>query len=304
MGPGSIESVPAVALYPGCTLEASSTPYRDSLLLVADALDLPLSTLRDWSCCGASSAHAVDPALGLDLALRNLALAERQGYSEILAPCAACYHRLASAELKFRREADVLADCASRSGLSYQGRVRVRNLLDLLANIVGVDRVRARVRRPLAGLRVACYYGCLNTRIRGLEPFDDREWPVSMDRVVEALGAVSVEWGSRTECCGASLFVTREEVSSRLVAAILRDAVIHEADCIAVSCPMCQNNLDVRQPEYRERFDIPRAVPVLFLTQLAGLAFGVDSAALGLSHQVVPLQLEDKLEAAVAGHEP
>jgi heterodisulfide reductase subunit B len=260
--------------------------------------------LQGWSCCGASSAHSVDPALGLDLALRNLALAEQQGYSEILAPCAACYHRLASAQLKFRREPGALAECISRSGLSYRGRVRVRNLLDLLANVVGVERIRARVRRPLSGLRVACYYGCLNTRIRGLEPFDDREWPVSMDRVVEALGATPVEWGSRTECCGASLFVTREEVSSRLVAAILRDAVIHDADCIAVSCPMCQNNLDVRQPEYREQFDIPRSVPVLFLTQLAGLAFGAESAALGLSHHVVPFRLQKAVVAAGSGGRP
>ncbi len=302
MGSDTIDGAPAVALYPGCTLEASSRPFRDSLLRVAEALELPCPELKDWSCCGASSAHAMDPALGLDLALRNLALAEEQGYSEVLAPCAACYHRLVSAELEFRRQGEVQAERPAGAGPAYRGRVRVRNLLDLLVNVVGVARIRARVRRPLEGLRVACYYGCLNTRVRGLPPFDDREWPVSMDLVTEALGATSVEWGSRTECCGAGLFVTAEEVSYRLIAAILKDAEAGGADCIAVSCPMCQNNLDVRQPEVGERFGISRRLPVLFVTQLAALAFGVPGSKIGLAHQVVPFHMEEALEETAGSH--
>jgi heterodisulfide reductase subunit B len=279
-----------IALYPGCSLESSSQQFRASLERVLEALDLSCPELRDWTCCGASSAHSIDPALGLDLTLRNLALAEQQGYSEILAPCAACYHRLASADLGFRRDADVLADHRRRTGFDYRGRVRVRNLLDLLANVVGVDRIRARARRPLSGLRVACYYGCLNTRIRGLDLSDDRECPSSMDLIVEAVGATAVDWGSRTECCGGSLFLTAQEVSARLVAGIITDAVTRGAHCIAVSCPMCQNNLDVMQPEYCRRFGIPRSLPVLFITQLMGLAFGATGASLGLPHHVVPFQ--------------
>ncbi len=276
-----------VALYPGCSLDASSVQYRDSLLLAADALGLHCRELEGWTCCGASSAHALDQELGLCLALRNLALAEQQGYAELLAPCAACYHRLASANLTLSGDADLRARYNQRTGLGYRGSVRVRNLLDLLFNVVGVDALRAAVRRPLS-LRAACYYGCLNTRIRGVEPWDDRECPQSMDLIVEALGASPVDWDSRTQCCGASLFVTARELSARLVADILQDAVRHDADCIVVTCPMCQNNLDARQPEYRDRFDIPRPVPVLFLTQLMSLAFGAAGRSVGLARHVVP----------------
>jgi len=132
-----------------------------------------------------------------------------------------------------------------------------------------------------------------------VELFDDRECPTSMDLIVEALGATPIEWGSRTECCGGSLFLTAERVSARLVAAILADAAARDAQCIAVCCPMCQNNLDVKQPEYRRRFDIPRAVPVVFVTQLMGLAFGAAGAGLGLSHHVVP----SKPAEMVASHD-
>lgn len=284
----SVAQHPAIGLYPGCTLETSSVQFRDSLLFAADCLGLSCRELRHWSCCGASSAHALDAELNLCLALRNLALAEQQGYREVLAPCAACYHRLASANLELTRDGELRAEYNRRTGFAYGGGVRIRNVLDLLANGIGAEAIRARVRQPLAELRAACYYGCLNTRLRDVEPFDDRECPHSMDRIVEALGAIPVEWDSRTECCGGSLFVTAEGLAARLVAEILRDAALREADCIVVTCPMCQNNLDVRQPEYRERFDIPRPIPVLFLTQLMGLAFGGGGRSLGLSHHVVP----------------
>jgi heterodisulfide reductase subunit B len=278
----------AVALYPGCSLEASSIQYRDTVLSAVDHLGFSCTELKDWSCCGASSAHALDKELGLCLALRNLALAEEQGCSELLAPCAACYHRLASANLRLSRDAELLARYNRRTGLAYGGSVHVRNLLDLLFNQVGIDALRARVRRPLPGLRAACYYGCLNTRIPDLTPWDDRECPQSMDLIVEALGAAPVDWDSRTECCGASLFVTARDLSARLVADILRDAIRRGADCIVVACPMCQTNLDVRQPEYRERNDISRQIPVLFLTQLMSLAFGETGSRVGLSRHVVP----------------
>jgi heterodisulfide reductase subunit B len=284
----STEKLPAIALYPGCTLETSSVQFRDSLLFAAECLGLSCKELKHWTCCGASSAHALDPELNLCLALRNLALAEQQGYSEVLAPCAACYHRLASANLQLGKDANLRAEYNRRTGLAYNGSVRVRNLLDLLSNVVGTEAIRAGVRRPLSQYRVACYYGCLNTRIPGLELFDDRECPQSMDLIVEALGATPLDWDSRTACCGGSLFLTAQELSAGLVADILRDAAIREADCIVVSCPMCQNNLDVRQPEYCDRFDIPRPIPVLFLTQLMSLAFGGTGRSLGLSYHVVP----------------
>jgi len=282
------EKLHAIALFPGCTLEASAVQFRDSLLFAAKSLGLSCRELKNWSCCGASSVHALDPDLALCLALRNLQLAENQGYAEVLAPCAACYHRLASASFQLNRDPDLRASVNRRTGLNYAGSVRVRNLLDLLLHVVGTERIRAEVRQSLVPLRAACYYGCLNTRLPGVEPFDDRECPQSMDLIVEALGATPVEWDSRTQCCGGSLFVTAGDLSARLVGDILQDAIRREAHCIVVSCPMCQNNLDVRQPEYRDRFGISRPMPILFLPQLMGLAFGASGQGVGLWRHVVP----------------
>jgi heterodisulfide reductase subunit B len=262
--------------------------FRDSLLFAAKSLGLPCRELKGWTCCGASSAHALDPDLALCLALRNLELAERQGHAEVLAPCAACYHRLASASLQLNEDEDLRSRFNRRTGLDYSGSVRVRNLLDLLLNVVGTERIRAGVRRSLSPLRAACYYGCLNTRLPGLEPFDDRECPQSMDLIIEALGATPVEWDSRTQCCGGSLFVTERDLAARLAGDILQDAIRREAHCIVVSCPMCQNNLDVRQPEYRDRFGISRPMPILFLPQLMGLAFGASGHGVGLWRNIVP----------------
>ena len=282
----------SLSLYPGCSLESSSAQYRESLDQVLMSLEIDCPELVDWNCCGASSAHALDPQLDLTLTLRNLVLAEQQEHPNILAPCAACYHRLSSANLKFLRDSDLLADFNTRTGLFYQGTARILNILDLFANIVGPDRIQARVERSMSELRVVCYYGCLNTRVPGLDPYDDRECPTSMDRIVEALGATPVDWCSRTDCCGASLFITAENVSARLVAGILSDAVAREADCIVVACPMCQTNLDAKQPEFCDRYGIPRTTPVLFLTQLMGLAFGAPEASLALTKNIVPFSLE------------
>lgn len=280
-----------VALFPGCSLEGSANAFEASLAAVFRVLGIRCETLRDWSCCGATSAHAVDHRLHLALNLRNLALAEAQGFEELLAPCAACYHRLAAAENELRQDAGLLAAMNAEAGMTYRGTIRVRNVLDVLANDVGSEAIGAQVTRPLRGLRVACYYGCLNTRIPRKKCFDDREYPMSMDRLVRALGARPVDWSYKTECCGASMFITMENISARLVSRILKDAIARGAECIAVACPMCHNNLDTKQADIRAAFDISRAIPTVLITQLIGLAFGLAESELKLHHNFVPLDL-------------
>jgi len=283
----------AGALYPGCSLVGTARAYRSSLAAALAALGIELPELDGWNCCGATSAHALDHGLYLRLALRNLALAEKQGFGEVLAPCAACYHRLASANLEAARDAALLAEVNRGLDHPYGGAVAVRNVLDFLANVVGTERIAARVARPLPRTRVACYYGCLNTRVPRLRPFDDPARPTSMDRIVRAIGGVPVEWGYATDCCGASLFVTAEAASLRLVGRILADAAARGADCIAVACPMCHNNLDTKQARVRRAAGVGRALPVLFFTQLAGAAFGCGAAALRLGDGFVsPAGLE------------
>ena len=280
-----------MALYPGCSLEGSANAFQSSLAGVLGELGLSCETLRDWTCCGATSAHALDHRLHLALNLRNLALVQQQGFDEVLAPCAACYHRMAAAAFELNNDAGLLEGLNAETGLEYGGAVAVRNVLDVLANDVGAERIGAHVTKPLSGLKAACYYGCLNTRVPRMETFDDREYPVTMDAIVEALGAHPLDWSYKTECCGASLFLAAEDVSAKLVSRILKDAVAREADCIVVACPMCHNNLDTKQDDIRASFEISRPIPVVFVTQLMGVAFGLSETDLKLAHSFVPFAL-------------
>ncbi len=278
-----------IAIYPGCSLEGTAAAFQTSLEAVLDRLDVKYETLRDWNCCGATSAHALDHEFTLALNLRNLALAEDQGFDQVLAPCAACYHRLAQTGYELNKDPRLLARVNTATNLDYKGGVRVRNVLDYLTSDIGLAAISAQVRRPLSGLRIASYYGCLNTRIPRMESFDDRDYPMAMDHLVESVGATALDWSYKTECCGASLFLTVESVQTQLVARILKDAVAHKADCVVVACPMCHNNLDTKQAQIQAEFGIDRPVPIMFITQLMGVAFGVDKSALNLHHSFVPL---------------
>lgn len=279
-----------IAMYPGCSLEGTAGSFQTSLDAVFDELNVACDEMDDWSCCGATSAHALDHEFTLALNLRNLALAEKQGYGQLLAPCAACYHRLAQTQHELSEDGELLDRVNGQTGLGYKGSVRVRNVLDFLAFDTGLAEIAAQVKRPLTGLKIASYYGCLNTRVPRMESFDDQDYPMTMDHIVAALGADAIDWSYKTECCGASLFLTAESVQTRLVAGILKDAVARDADCIVVACPMCHNNLDTKQDGVRTEFGIDRPMPVMFITQLMGVAFGVDKSRLKLHHSLVPVE--------------
>jgi heterodisulfide reductase subunit B len=281
-----------IALYPGCSLEGTASSFETSLTAVFEKLGIEYSTLKDWNCCGATSAHALDHKLYLSLNLRNLALAQDQGFDEIFAPCAACYHRLASADLEISKHPHLADTLKSYTGLEYRGSVKIRNVLDLLTTNVGLERIKAAVKVPLSGMRIACYYGCLNTRVPRADCFDDREYPMSMDHIVTALGGEVIDWSYKTECCGASLFVTVPAASAKLCSKILKDAEARNVNCIAVACPMCQNNLDAKQDEVRTEFGISRAIPIVFITQLMGLAYGIDESRLQMASSIVPFDLK------------
>jgi heterodisulfide reductase subunit B len=273
-------------------MEGTASSFETSLMAVFEKLGIEYDTLKDWNCCGATSAHALDHKLYMSLNLRNLALAQNQGYEEVFAPCAACYHRLKSADLELSKNPDLAETLKSETGFEYRGSVKVRNVLDLLMNNVGLERIEAAVKAPLSGMRIACYYGCLNTRIPRSDCFDDREYPMSMDRIVTALGGEVVDWSYKTECCGASLFMTAPAASAKLCGKILKDAAARDVNCIAVACPLCQNNLDAKQEEIRAEAGIPRAIPIAFITQLMGLAYGIDESRLQLASSIVPFDLK------------
>ena len=280
-----------IGLYPGCSLEGTSAFFTHSLKLVLKDLGVDYGELIDWNCCGATSAHALSHELYLSLNMRNLVLAEQQGYDEIIAPCAACYHRLASAAYEFEQDEALKKELSTQAELNYQGKVKVRNVLDFLANVVGPFNISQKVQKPLSGLKVACYYGCLNTRVPRMKPFDNIDYPMSMDKIVTALGGEPIDWSYKTECCGASLFISSEETSAKLVSKILKNAIACKADCIAVSCPLCHSNLDTKQKAFREQFNISQPMPTLFITQLMGLAFGYNEEEMKLNHCYVPFSL-------------
>ncbi|HEY3267791.1 MAG TPA: CoB--CoM heterodisulfide reductase iron-sulfur subunit B family protein [Armatimonadota bacterium] len=272
-----------IGYYPGCSLHGTAREYDESVRAATAALDIELRDVDDWTCCGATSAHSVSRLLSIALPARNLALAESAGHAEVMAPCAACYNRLARARYAVAEDAAVTKQMPSLLGIPFRNSVRVRNVLDVLRETI--PTIQSRVKRPLAGLKVACYYGCLLLRPAEVDGGDDMEAPDSMERVARAAGAEPVEWNMRTECCGGSLSVPRVGSVVRLSRAIVSDARASGADAIVVACPMCHSNLDFRQQALNRRGEQP--LPVLYITELVGLALGLSEKSLGLERHFV-----------------
>lgn len=275
-----------IGYYPGCSLHGTARELDESLRAVTGTLGCELEEIADWSCCGASSAHATNRFLAVALPARNLALAEAQGHSAVLAPCAACFNRLAAASHAASTDKALAARLPGLLGRPFGNRVAVRNLVDVLRELG--PAIRAAATRPLSGIKVACYYGCLLVRPAEVCRFDDPEQPSSMEEVVRATGAEPVEWAMRLECCGGAFSVSRTASVVRLGRVILADARRAGADVLAVACPMCHSNLDFRQAAMVNRGERP--LPVLYLTELVGLALGLPARELGLHRHFVPAE--------------
>ena len=268
--------------YPGCSLEGTAREYDQSTRALLAALGVQLNVIEGWACCGASAAEATSALLALALPARNLALAERQAEAmDVLVPCSACYLNLKTAAEKTRTDAHWAAQINAVLGaeqLHLQGRLRVRHLLDVLATDLGAAAVRAKVVRPLTGLRIAPYYGC--QCLRPYADFDDPERPTSMDPLIRAAGADVFPWQMGGRCCGASHMSTQPDVGIALVAGILEAA--RGAEAIVTVCPMCQMNLEAFQGAAGRAAGTDLHINILYLPQLIGLAVGLDASVLGL----------------------
>jgi heterodisulfide reductase subunit B len=291
--------------YPGCSLEGTAREYDRSTRALLAALGVQLADIEGWTCCGASAAEATSGLLSVALPARNLALAERQGPSmDVLVPCSACYLNLKSAGEKMRMDARLAMQVNAVLGdeqLMLRGRLRVRHLLDVLATDAGPTAILARVVRPLAGLRIAPYYGC--QCLRPYAGFDDPEMPTSMEPLIRASGAEVFPWKMGGRCCGASHMSTQREVGTALVAGILKAA--HGADAVVTVCPMCQMNLEAFQGPAGRAADQDLRVSVLYLPQLIGWALGLGGEALGLDLNLAfHADLRRKLAAADAAGPP
>jgi heterodisulfide reductase subunit B len=283
-----------IGYFPGCSLVGSSRDFGESVRAVAKALAIDLVEVPDWACCGASSAHALSPLLSVALPARILAQAAAAGLDEVLAPCAACYNRLVATrhELATRPALHAEVDSVLGAGLTSAAarRVRVINILELLDR--AKDDVAAAVKKPFART-VACYYGCLLVRPPRVIAFDRPEDPRSMDALVAAVGGKTVRWGFKTECCGAGLSLPRTSTVAKLAGRIVKDATDRKAEAIVVACPMCHSNLDLRRRPIEAAVGAKLGIPVLFITQVVGLALGLSEKELGLHRHFVPVRLAE-----------
>lgn len=269
------------SFFPGCSLDSTAADYLMSTKAVAKALGIQLEELPDWTCCGSSPAHAVDAVLAAALPARNLAIAESLGQDMVVC-CAACYGRLAGANLAIAEDARLRAQVAECIGREYSGGVKVRHFLQVLREDIGLAEIKDRITKSLGGMKLACYYGCLLTRPKELSIVDDPEDPQLMEELLSAIGAEPIEWPFKTECCGASFSITRTETVKRLCGEILRMAKESGADCIAVACPLCQTNLDLRQADIEKSTGEQFGLPVFYFTQLLGKALGLSDQELGI----------------------
>jgi heterodisulfide reductase subunit B len=272
------------AYFPGCSQESTAEEYNHSLQAVARRLEtVELVEMPDWNCCGATPAATVNPILPHALAARNLAIAEEMGL-DIVAPCAACYKNMNKASHVLNDDPDLLAQVnATFTGHQLDHVPKVRHPLDVVVNDVGIGNVP--VDKPLGGLKVASYYGCLITRPEG--GFDDPEYPQSMDQLMEALGAEVVDWPYKTKCCGGAIYMTTEEISFALSADILAHAKAAGANAVSVGCPFCQLLLDLYQDKLEALRGTTFGMPIFFFSQLMGLAMGLDRDELELEKLVV-----------------
>jgi heterodisulfide reductase subunit B len=267
-----------VGYYPGCTLHSMASEFDHSTRAVLEALGLSPVEPEGWVCCGSTPAHRVDHRTSVKLPLRNFLLLEQAGLDSVVVPCAACFNRFKTAAHELRLDPALKSDLEAEVGSVYSDRLHILSLLDVLKERVGFEAIAARVRRPLQGLRVACYYGCLLSRPPSITGAEHPEYPMTMDRVVEALGATPIDWDYKVTCCGASLSTTHPGIVLKMSGDILRNARARGADLVAVACPLCHTNLDARQTQ----MDGQPILPALYLTQLMAVAFGMpEQAALG-----------------------
>jgi heterodisulfide reductase subunit B len=275
--------------FPGCSAsEGGAKAYDRSARAVCQLLGIGLGELEDWNCCGSTPSGSVDELGAYCMAARDLALAEKKGL-DMVTPCSACYvifNRTNTYLNGYPHFKSQVNEALAAGGLAYRGSVRVRHLLDIITNDVAGEEIAAKVKNPLAGLKVAPYYGC--QVVRPWFGFDSPENPQSLDRLVAGLGAEPVSFPLKARCCGGSLVISEEDVALDLMHKLLENAAGSGADCLVTVCPLCQMNLDAYQARVNKKFGTSYRLPVLFFTQLMGVAFGINGADLGLKSLIVP----------------
>ena len=240
--------------------------YSLSLHAVFDALEVKLTEIDDWNCCGGAAAHSLSHLLGLALPARNIARAQMCDLP-LAIPCPGCFNAVKKAQYALLNDPDMKKKLEDIIGFKYRGNLEVNAMHDVLLKQVGLDEVKSRVKKPLSGLKVVSYYGCALIRDPKVVQMGDYENPRFLDDIVTALGAEALDWSYKTDCCGADLAMTHGKIAVEIADKITGMALEAGANCIMTSCGLCQINLDMRQAVLdREK------IPVFYFTELMGIA--------------------------------
>jgi heterodisulfide reductase subunit B len=269
------------AYYPGCSLQGTARDYDDSIRLVCENLGIELSEISDWNCCGATAAHSIHSSAAFELAARNLNLAAEMPYRDMLVPCPMCFNRLMAARSAIRE-----SDGDRNRSESVSSLPRIWDLTNFFASKVVLERVVKQVQYPLNGLKVVCYYGCMASRPPEVTRAPDFENPQSMDRIVNRLGATAIDWPFKTDCCGATLALSRRDMVLTLIKPLFEMARQVGAQAFVVSCQMCQANLDMFQIRVGQEMGASLSMPVYYFSELIGLAIGEGRIKKGLTRHI------------------
>lgn len=266
--------------YPGCSLEGTAIDYAESIAGISRDLGIELEEIQDWNCCGASAAHSVNHQASIALAARNLNLAAEMPNSEMLVPCPMCFNRLKTASYVLNSDQKKLYPVALSNSVPS-----IRDLADFFASEDMLETTARKIKKPLKGLKVVCYYGCMVNRPPEITETVDFENPQSLDRIINNLGGTSISWPYKTDCCGASQALSLEAIETRLVEKLFDMARRVGADGIVVSCQMCQANLDMYWEKTGKKKQA-KPMPVYYFSELIGLALELKKATNWLSRHI------------------
>jgi len=278
-----------IGFYPGCSLTGSSREYNESILAISKKAGIELVEIPDWNCCGATAAHNLNKDLSVSLPARNLALAELDGMEELVVPCAACFNRLVMTQHELNEDEKLKSQVAEKLQMPLKNNIKILNVLQYLEKYF-VPRLDELIKKPFEEV-VACYYGCLLVRPNQVMKAERWEDPMTMDVIMQKLGAKPIDWSFKTECCGAGFSMSKTEIVGELSGKIVRNAVSRGAKAIMVACPMCHSNLDMRRPAINSYLKTKVEVPVMYVTQAIALAMGMTAKEAGLQRHFVPVNL-------------
>jgi succinate dehydrogenase / fumarate reductase cytochrome b subunit len=294
-----------VAYWPGCVSRGFTPELHGSMAAIAPLLDLELIELDRAACCGAGVIAEHDQELADTLNARTFALAQQTDGELMMNICSTCQGAQTECQTRLDANADYRAhinQTLATQNLSYEAGITNKNLLWLLVEEIGLETLQAKVRRPLANLRVGPFYGCYIVRPMDQLAIDD-EHPRHryLHWLIEALGGTVIDYAGVYKCCGFPIITMNREASLGQAARHLGDALDAEADCLVTPCPLCHLNLDLQQPAAAKLADRPLGLPVLHLPQLVGLALGLEPEQLSMDkHIVKPSSVIDWTTAVVA----